>query len=74
MPATPASATTSPHSCSSGAESPYSDRMRRLVIAGLVLALHLAAYAQAPLVTGPMQADAIVRLLADLEAALAAGR
>src|SRR5262245_35458167 len=74
MPATPASATTSPPSCSSAAESPYPDRMRRLVLAGLVPALSVVAAAQAPRADSPMQADAFVRLLADLEAALAAGR
>jgi hypothetical protein len=48
--------------------------MRRLVISGLVIALHAVPTAQVPAAGRPMQADAVVRLLADLEAALAAGR
>ena len=47
--------------------------MRRLAVAALVLALHgpvLASRQQ----TRPLQADAIVRLLSDLEGALVSGR
>jgi hypothetical protein len=47
--------------------------MRRLALAGLVLALHAAPQAQG-VPARPLQADAVVRLLSDLETALGSGR
>ena len=47
--------------------------MRRLAIAVVVLALHAAPVAQS-VQNRPLQADGIVRLLADLESALGGGR
>ncbi len=47
--------------------------MRRLVVAALVFGAHLAPAARS-LQDRPLQADGVVRLLADLEAALASGR
>jgi hypothetical protein len=47
--------------------------MRRLALAGLVLALHVAPQAQG-VPARPLQADGVVRLLSDLETALGSGR
>jgi hypothetical protein len=47
---------------------------RRLVLAGLVLALHAVPVAQGPPPSPALQADGIVRLLASLETALQSGR
>lgn len=47
--------------------------MRRLALAGLILALHAAPRAQT-VPARPLQADGIVRLLTELETALSSGR